>query len=128
MRRTEVYRLIDGERAYQDALYYVDGRTDGRQKSVGDYLTLIRAYSALADAEYTGNPGDKSALQVIRKIAGICVQAMEVHGAPPRPSGEQTGAAPGIPAAFFAPVKRPVRDESSPLKKPFTKKAKAKKR
>lgn len=83
--RQEVYAAIDGERDYQDEMKVgPDGRTDGRQKSVGDYLTLIRDYSVKGDAAYTGSPGDLPALHVIRKIAGICVQALEVHGAPLR--------------------------------------------
>lgn len=88
--RWDVYKAIDGERDYQDAMRVgPDGRSDGRQKSVGDYLTLIRVYSAKADAAYSGNPGDGPSLQEIRKIAAICVQAMEVHGAPRRTAADQ---------------------------------------
>ena len=83
--RQEVYEVIDGERLYQDNLSLgPDGRTDWREKSVGDYLTLIREYSRRADESYAGNPGDTPALHMVRKIAGICVQCLEVHGAPPR--------------------------------------------
>lgn len=85
-KRSEVYAAIDSERDYQDDMQVgPDGRTDGRQKSVGDYLTLVRVYSQKADEAYSGSPGDEAALHVIRKIAGIAVQAMEVHGAPRRP-------------------------------------------
>ena len=61
-----------------------DGRTDGLQKSVGDYLTLIRVYSARADEAYSGAPGNEPSLHMIRKVAGIAVQCLEVHGAPRR--------------------------------------------
>ena len=61
-----------------------DGRTDGKEKSVGDYLTLIRVYSARADESYSGAPGNEPALHMIRKVAGIAVQCLEVHGAPRR--------------------------------------------
>jgi hypothetical protein len=85
MKRPDVYLAIDGERDYQDAMKVgPDGRTDGRQKSVGDYLTLIRVYSAKADSAYGGSPGDAPALHEIRKIAAIAVQCLEVHGAPSR--------------------------------------------
>jgi hypothetical protein len=80
--RYEVYRAIDGERDYQDWLG--SDRSDGMPRSVGDYLTLLRAYLAKADAAWTDNPGDRPALHVIRKIAGIAVHCMEDHGAPPR--------------------------------------------
>jgi hypothetical protein len=106
--RDQVYRIIDGERYYQDCLGVgPDGRTDGRQKSVGDYLTLIRDYSVKADAAYTGAPGDTPALAVIRKIAGICVQAMEVHGAPFRET---------FPAAPPAKAKKPFTKKALPKK------------
>lgn len=92
--RERVYDVIDGERAYQDAMKVgPDGRTDGRQKSVGDYLTLIRVYSAKADAAYSGSPGDVPSLHEIRKIAAIAVQCMEVHGAHPRLSDSEAKAA-----------------------------------
>lgn len=85
MSRSDVYQVIDKERDHQDSFKVgPDGRTDGREKSVGDYLTLIRTYSAKADAAYYGSPGDTPALHEIRKIAAICVQCMEVHGAPQR--------------------------------------------
>jgi len=83
--RKIAYAAIDGERDYQDAMKVgPDGRTDGRQKSVGDYLTLIRTYSNKADAAYAGRPGDTPALHEIRKIAAIAVQCLEVHGSPLR--------------------------------------------
>ena len=85
MDRSDVYQQIHNERAYQDSFKVgPDGRTDGREKSVGDYLTLIRTYSTKADAAYSGYSGDIPALHEIRKIAAICVQCMEVHGSPSR--------------------------------------------
>ncbi len=85
MLRDDVYCLIDGERDYQDAMQVgPNGRTDGKQKSVGDYLTLLVAYTARACEAHVGRPGDQPALDMVRKIAGIAVQCMEVHGAPPR--------------------------------------------
>jgi len=85
MNRSEVYQQVSNERDYQDSFKVgLDGRTDGKEKSVGDYLTLIRTYSSKADAAYSGNPGNTPALHEIRKIAALCVQCMEVHGAPSR--------------------------------------------
>lgn len=94
--RYEVYELINGERAYQNAL--PPSRTDGSEKTVGDYLTMLRSYMAKADAAWTDNNGNYPALDVVRKIAGIAVHCMEDHGAPPRamPSRPtRTGLAPG---------------------------------
>lgn len=82
MTRQEVYDLIDGERAYQQSFWTPE--KIGREQTVGDYLTLIRRYSALADAAYADKEGDQPALDVMRKIAAIAVHCMEDHGAPAR--------------------------------------------
>lgn len=83
--RPEVYKIIDGERDYQDSL-----GPDRREvlteqtHSVGEYLTMLRAYMNKADAAWTDNAGDSVALHVIRKIAAISVRCMEDNGAFPR--------------------------------------------
>jgi len=86
--REVVYEVIDEERDYQDSFEVgpdgPDGRTDGRPKSVGDYLTLINVYIRKAENAYSGKPGNDASVQEIRKIAALAVQAMEVHGAPRR--------------------------------------------
>jgi hypothetical protein len=83
--RKAIYRAIDGERDYQDKMKVgLDGRTDGRQKSVGDYLALLDVYVRKAQDAYAGRPGDEPSLNEIRKVAAIAVQCMEGHGAPKR--------------------------------------------
>lgn len=81
--RAEAYRAIDSERDFQDALR-ARGVYDSADKSIGDYLTLICSYTTKACDAYTTNKGDKPAVAVIRKIAALCVAAMEDHGAPMR--------------------------------------------
>lgn len=80
--RQEVYAAIDTERQYQDKLS--SARTDGREKTVGEFLTMLRHYMNKADAAWTENAGDAAALEQIRKIAGISVNCMEKWGAPKR--------------------------------------------
>lgn len=82
MNRAEVYLLIDGERAYQDNLE--SDRTDFSNHTVGDYITMLTAYTRKAQDAWTNNPGTLPALDVMRKIAGIAVHCMEDHGAPGR--------------------------------------------
>jgi hypothetical protein len=77
--RSEVYEVIDGERNYQNSL---KGRENG--KAISDYLIMIDYYLAHAKESWAANPGIKSALHDIRKIAGIAVRCMEEHGAPYR--------------------------------------------
>lgn len=80
--RAEVYAAVDGERDYQDNL--PPTRSDGGDRSVGEYVLMLNHYVRLANAAWTDNPGDAQALEVVRKIAGIAVHCMEDHGAPAR--------------------------------------------
>jgi hypothetical protein len=82
MNRTDVYKLIDGERAYQEDLS--SDRSDGVDRTVGDYITMMGYYYNEMVKQWTMNPGNEEALNVMRKIAGIAVHCMEDHGAPPR--------------------------------------------
>jgi len=82
MHRSDVYDAIDTERDFQDGFIANQGLT--HNKTVGEFLTLIRAYSAKADSAWVGQPGDAGALEEIRKIAALCVSCMEHHGATKR--------------------------------------------
>jgi len=79
LNRSEVYSIIDSERDFQDQL--IQDKNYNPNKTVGEFLTLIRTYSNKADAAWTGNTGDNGALEEVRKIAAICVSCMEVNGA-----------------------------------------------
>lgn len=80
--RAEVYKVIDGEREYQNNLG--GSRTDGSPKSVGDYIMMLDYYLSHAKEAWVNNPGIKMAMHDVRKIAAIAVRCMEEHGAPPR--------------------------------------------
>lgn len=81
MKRRDVYQMIDGERDYQDAL--PDDRTDHKDHSVGDYLTMMNYYLSEANRQWTLNYYPARALDIVRKLAGIAVHCMEDHEAPP---------------------------------------------
>ncbi len=85
--RKAVYKLIDGERSYQDLKWPQDPSLPP-----SDELRIVRLLVSLADqAWYTTqdnlvdgvkvNPAD---LEAARKIAGVCVRLMENYGALPR--------------------------------------------
>lgn len=78
--RDFVYRAIDSERGYQDEL--PSSRTDGHPLTVGDYITMMQHYQTELVTAWTKNSGDRQALHVMRKLAGIAVHCMEDHGAP----------------------------------------------
>jgi hypothetical protein len=82
-RREGVYRVIDGERDYQDSLgpERSVSNHDGTGLSVGDSIVLMDEYLRRAKVAYADNPGDNSALDVIRKVTAIGVRCMEEKGA-----------------------------------------------
>lgn len=84
--REEVYKLIDGERFYQDQFIKTNpDRCDGGDDhSVGDYIVMLTTYVREAQENWTRNGGVEASLHSIRKIAGIAVNCMEDHGAPKR--------------------------------------------
>jgi len=82
MKRKDVYKLIDGERDYQDQL--PPNRTSGGDHTVGDYLVMLNSYLHEANHAWTMNAGDIPALDNIRKIGAIAIRCMEDHGAPER--------------------------------------------
>jgi peptidoglycan L-alanyl-D-glutamate endopeptidase CwlK len=84
MKRKDVYNLIDGERRYQDSLGPNRMEPTPEPHSVGDYTTMMAHYQAQLIRDWTLNPGDTKALDVMRKMAGIAVHCMEDHGAPAR--------------------------------------------
>ena len=90
--RTQVYEAIDSEREYQDAKW--GGTLSGdRQptaeqpagyRTCDEFCMYIVGYShqLLDNASRFSSTDDK--LQIVRKIAGLCVACMEQHGAPKR--------------------------------------------
>jgi len=76
--RSVIYGVIDGERDYQGRLGA--DRTAGKPHEVGAYLLMLSEYVDKAQEAWTGRAGDEGALDVLRKVAGIAVRCMEVHG------------------------------------------------
>jgi len=84
MKRNIVYQIIDSEREFQDRFCRDQGIDSN--KTLGEFLTLIRAYANKADNAWVGRDGHRNALEEVRKIAAICVACMESHGAQDRKS------------------------------------------
>ena len=69
--------MIDVERAYQDML--PPDRVDGRIHTVAEEILLVKEYSNRATKAWVDNAGDKQALDVLIKVAAICVRCLENH-------------------------------------------------
>lgn len=79
--RDDVYAVIDGERDYQNETWPASERT----LAPGEFLYLLEEYLTKARAGWSKEEaGVTVALNAFRKIAGIAVRAMEMHGAVPR--------------------------------------------
>ncbi len=76
--RKDVYAAIDGEREYQA------GHGAHRPLSLEGETMLVLEYAARLRRTYAdtfGDPTERPTRDVLRKIAAICVRAMEHHGA-----------------------------------------------
>lgn len=87
MNRQEVYALIDGERAYQDIRWNVATTASGGVHTPTEWLVFIEDYLVQAKHIITRESEPQASLRVMdimRKIGGMAVCAMEQNGAPPR--------------------------------------------
>lgn len=79
MDRQEVYKLIDGERDYQNERWGSEMETyqqHDKEHSVAEWITFVRYHLRKAEEEiYLLQP--RAALDQIRKIAGLTVACME---------------------------------------------------
>lgn len=78
MQRKDVYRVIDGERDYQDKKWI------GHRHTPGEYLLYIEHHAQKARERGTTEHGDYGLLEEMRKIATLCVACFEENGVPSR--------------------------------------------
>ncbi len=113
MERKDVYRLIDGERRYQDGLGDDRKRPSTEAHTVGDYVTMMSHYQVELARAWTLKAGDRQALEVMRKLAGIAVHCMEDHGAPPRGPRVDFSDIPALPIVVPTTSPFPLRPRES---------------
>jgi len=86
MSRQEVYKMIDGEREYQDMRWNTNLREDDipdEEKPVAEWLNYIEYHLSKAKtANYHLSREDS--LNELRKVAALTVRALEIHGCPAR--------------------------------------------
>lgn len=86
-KREEVYKAVDSERDYQDSKWgnTLSGDRPGNgERTVDEFSLYIAGYTndLVQNASHFAKTEDK--LNIIRKIAGLCIACMEQHGAPER--------------------------------------------
>ena len=82
MKREDVYKLIDGEREYQNSIWVVKASRDA--DGVGNHLTVMATYLRRAQEAYADREFNKEAMSAIRCIVAQGVWCMERNEAPPR--------------------------------------------
>lgn len=80
MNRIDVYKLIDGEREYQNLRW---GKVFDDTNTLEDWIAYIIQYIALADSNEVALNKTES-LENIRKVAALCVACMEQNDTPAR--------------------------------------------
>ena len=81
--REEVYKLIDGERAYQDKRWNRDTTSSEGIHTPQEWLTYIVDYAQEAlhiGAREPDNICKLKQMDIVRKIGGMAVAAMEQNG------------------------------------------------
>jgi len=87
MKREDVYKLIDGEREYQDGLWTPEITSSGGNHSPEEWILYMQQYLNEAqkilshEAVQTAYP---KAMEAIRKVTAMGVAAMEQHNTLPR--------------------------------------------
>lgn len=74
--REEVYKVIDGERDYQEKRW----ARPAHNHSNTEYLVYIQHYVNQAFTAVSTQDGDQATLSALRKIAALAVAAMEENG------------------------------------------------
>lgn len=76
--REDVYAVIDQERDYQDSRFG-DGEGTGA-RSLDEFILYINASAGKLANSTVSYASSKDKLHALRKIAALCVHAMEQHG------------------------------------------------
>lgn len=88
MKREQVYKVIDGERDYQNSKWSPNHMTDGvpadEGKTVAHFIVYMDDYMTRAKHEFTGSGGDRATLEELRKVVALGVACFEAHGVPER--------------------------------------------
>lgn len=86
MTRDEVFTLIDGERKYQKRIWVQRCQefgiefTPDSENAIEDWLVFLQGYYNDAIQVASHIVDGQGTLDIMRKLAGLCVACMEVHG------------------------------------------------
>ena len=93
MERKDVYKLIDGERDYQNIKWNSETTTSDGIHSVEEWIVYIEDYLDQAKhvlARESKQIADTIAMDIMRKVAAMAVCAIEQHGTSARDIGPKS--------------------------------------
>lgn len=84
----EILKLVKGpihrEFEYQNNLAFSSGWEHKNNPSVAEEILMIQEYLNKARTAWTQNQGDEQALDMLRKVASMCLRCLANHGCPER--------------------------------------------
>lgn len=87
IQRVEAFARLDGERDYQEALKRANGKPEEHSHEPAAFLTYIRNYlfqaEVIASTDWSPAANART-MDMVRKIGGLCVAAIEEHDCPAR--------------------------------------------
>lgn len=87
MNRQEIYKVLDGERNYQDFKWgsTLSGNRPGNgERSVDEFVLYMEGYMRDAVHHASHYAEKEKVLDSLRKVAGLAVSCFEQHGCPER--------------------------------------------
>lgn len=86
--RTDVYKALDSERAYQNKKWWRPGSPESaaghNPHTITEWLTYMQYYVNKGLEVQTLSHNEGEGLDFLRKVAALGVAGMEQHGAPTR--------------------------------------------
>lgn len=86
MERRQVYKILDGERAYQDEKW--GGNLHDRNHAVESWMTYMDYYLHQAKRRISTEAGVQGGLDELRKVVALGIACFEANGVPKRDESE----------------------------------------
>lgn len=82
MERSEIYKVIDGERNYQNSFW--NAESDLREHDIASFVLYMEHQLSLARTAAATSSPQTPALEHLRKVVALGVKCFEIHGVPER--------------------------------------------
>ena len=87
MNREQVYKILDGERDYQDLKWgstFSGNRPGNGDRSIDEFVLYMEGYMRDAVQHASHYADTERVLETLRKVAALAIRCFEQHGCPER--------------------------------------------